>query len=169
MNIPPANNLLSMLTLERAAPLFCTQKAISGPFTAPGSILLHSKRPSKDRNLKGENGASAVSFSMKQLKRKVSYSLPSLEVSHVPWTCVHETPTKKKSMPQVENMHGFHRLIFFSSVLSAELHRGNKGRQQSDSSPDGGEHSIHYISHRTHMRAHTHTRVHTPRTNQVAL
>ncbi|TNN57524.1 hypothetical protein EYF80_032248 [Liparis tanakae] len=34
------NPTASMLTLERAAPLLRTQKAISGPFTAPGSILL---------------------------------------------------------------------------------------------------------------------------------
>lgn len=80
MNLPPTTNPLSMLTLERAAPLFCTQKAISGPFTALGSILLHSKRA----HLRGGKRASAISFSIKQPKQKslpFSYQLRSFSSS----------------------------------------------------------------------------------------
>lgn len=52
-NLPPTNKPLSMLTLERAAPLLCTLKAISGPFTALSSILLCSKKSPSERREEG--------------------------------------------------------------------------------------------------------------------
>lgn len=122
MNLSPATKPLSMLTLERAAPLCCTQKAISGPFTAPGSILLHGKRT---RSLKGGKRASAISFSMKQSKQKIFYSPPSLEVCHIAWTYVHDIQIKIKihasNLKTCMSLSQIHGLIF-GTVRSGKCH-----------------------------------------------
>lgn len=91
-NLPPTNKPLSMLTLERAAPLLCTLKAIPGPFTVLSSILLCSKKNPSERREEG------LGYSIEHKVRKKKMKSP-LKLSHAA-----QTNNRKKNQKAIRQL-----------------------------------------------------------------